>query len=319
MDQVDLRTSLLGLTLPVPVIINAMTGGVAEAAAINRVLGRVAAAFGIPVAVGSQRAALDDPSLVPTYAAVRTDNPDGIVIANLGAGATPQDARRAVSMIGANLLQLHLNAPQELIMAEGDRDFRGQLGSIAAVVADSRVPVVVKECGFGMSAETARRLHAVGVRAVDVGGRGGTNFARIEARRLGLRGPVDPGLLDWGIPTAASLLDVVGAALPGLDVVASGGVRHGSEAARALALGACAVGVAGALLRAVQRGGAETAQDFLAGFLRDLRTVVLLVGSTTLADLRRAPRVLTGFTREWAEQRGAPLASARTVPQPPRS
>ena len=305
LEQVDLRTSLLGAALPVPVIINAMTGGVPQAAAINRVLGGLAAAFGIPVAVGSQRAALDDPSLAPTYAAVRTENPGGIVMANLGAGATPLEARRAVAMVGADLLQLHLNAPQELVMAEGDRDFRGQLEAIAAVVAGCGVPVVVKECGFGMSAETAGRLHAVGVRAVDVGGRGGTNFARIEARRLDPPSAVDPGLLDWGIPTAASLLEVTTAGWPGLDVVASGGVRFGSEAARALAMGACAVGIAGALLQSLHHGGADAARGFLEGFLRDLRTAALLVGATTLADLRRAPRVLTGFTREWAEQRCA--------------
>ncbi len=301
LGQVDLRTSLLGAALPVPVLINAMTGGVPQAAAINRALGGLGAAFGIPVAVGSQRAALDDERLAPTYAAVRLDNPEGIVIANLGAGATPQEARRAVAMVGADLLQLHLNAPQELVMAEGDRDFRGRLEAIAAVVAGCGVPVIVKECGFGMSAETAGRLYAAGVRAVDVGGRGGTNFARIEARRQ--EHPVDPGLLDWGIPTVASLLEVTAAAWPGLDVVASGGVRFGSEAARALAMGACAVGIAGVLLRSLHQGGMDAARDFLEAFLRDLRTTALLVGATTLADLRQAPRVLTGFTREWVEQR----------------
>ena len=301
LGQVDLRTSLLGAALPVPVLINAMTGGVPRAAAINRALGGLGAAFGIPVAVGSQRAALEDEHLAPTYAAVRLDNPGGIVIANLGAGATPQEARRAVAMVGADLLQLHLNAPQELVMAEGDRDFRGRLEAIAAVVAGCGVPVIVKECGFGMSAETAGRLYAAGVRAVDVGGRGGTNFARIEARRQ--EHPVDPGLLDWGIPTAASLLEVTAAAWPGLDVVASGGVRFGSEAARALAMGACAVGIAGALLRSLHQGGMDAARGFLEAFLRDLRTTALLVGATTLFDLRQAPRVLTGFTREWAEQR----------------
>ncbi len=303
LDQVDLRTRLLGLELPRPIIVNAMTGGVAEAAVINRALGRLAADLGLAVAVGSQRAALEDPALARTYAAVREENRDGVVLANLGAGASPAEARQAIAMIGANALQLHLNAPQELQMAEGDRDFRGRLEAVAAVVA-SGVPVLVKECGFGMSAETARRLHAVGVRAVDVGGRGGTNFARIERQRSADEAGADPGLLDWGIPTAASLLEVVGAGLPGLEVVASGGVRWGSEAARALALGACAVGVAGPVWRALHRDGQEGARRYLLGLLNDLGTTALLTGATTLARLWAAPVVLTGQVLAWAEQRG---------------
>jgi isopentenyl-diphosphate delta-isomerase len=303
LDAVDLRTTLLGRELAAPVVINAMTGGVQAATDINRTLGRLARELGLAVAVGSQRAALDDPSLEGTYAAVREANPDGLVLANLGAGATVAEARRAVAMIGADALQLHLNAPQELQMAEGDRDFRGQLARIAEVVAALDVPVVVKECGFGMSRETAERLYAVGVRTVDVGGRGGTNFARIERRRSGTEREADPGLVDWGIPTAASLLEVVSAALPGLEVIASGGIRWGSEAARALALGASAVGVAGPVWQALHGGGYAGARAYLERLVGDLRTTVLLAGATDLEGLRRAPRVLTGLLRDWAAQR----------------
>lgn len=303
LHQVDLRTQLLGHELPVPLVINAMTGGVEVAGEINRALGRLAADLGVPVAVGSQRAALEEPHLQRTYAAVRDANPDGLVFANLGAGASVADARRAVAMVGADALQLHLNAPQELQMAEGDRDFGGQLSAIAEVVAGCDVPVIVKECGFGMSRETAARLYGAGVRAVDVGGLGGTNFAHIEQRRRGVAGGADPGLTEWGIPTAASLLEVVDAGLPGLEVVASGGIRWGSEAARALALGATAVGIAGPVWRALHDGGYAAALAYLRRLVEDMRITALLAGATTVEGLRRAPRVLTGLLRDWAVQR----------------
>lgn len=299
--EVDLSTSLLGRRLAQPLIIGAMTGGAPAVASINRDLARVARTLGLAMAVGSQRAGLEDPAVAATYSVVREEHPDGVVLANLGAGASVEDARRAMAMVRADILQLHLNAPQELAMPEGDRDFRGQLAAVAAVAA-AGLPVLVKECGFGMSRETAVRLHAAGVRAVDVAGRGGTNFARIEARRAGA--PLDPGLEQWGIPTAASLLEVLGARLPGLEVVASGGVRHGSTAAAALAAGATAVALAGPVLRALHAGGAAGCQAYLEGVLASLRAAVALAGARNLAELRRRPLVVLGATAAWCRARG---------------
>lgn len=303
LDEVDLSVEFAGRRLLQPVIINAMTGGVAEAEAINRDLGRLARRFGLAVAVGSQRAALRNRELCRTYRSIREANPDGLVIANLGAGATPEEAEAAVAMIAADALQLHLNAPQELQMAEGDRDFRGQRSAIARVLEAVSVPVIVKECGFGLSQETAVDLYRLGVRIVDVAGKGGTNFARIEwlRRRDGRRG--DPGLLDWGIPTAASLLEVAALGLPDLQIVASGGIRYGSEAAKALALGADLVGVAGEVWRRLAQGGLAAAERYLSDFLEDLRAAALLTGARTLAELHSVPRVLKGTLRLWFEQR----------------
>lgn len=303
-SDVDLGTRLLGVPLAQPLLINAMTGGAPAVAEINRQLARVARELGLAMAVGSQRAGLEDPAVADTYAVVRAENPDGVVIANLGAGATAADARRAVDMVGAQILQLHLNAPQELAMPEGDRDFSGQLAAMAEVAAGS-IPVLVKECGFGMSRETARRLYAAGVRAVDVAGHGGTNFARIEARRAGA--DRDPGLECWGIPTAASLVEVLSLDLPDLEVVASGGIGSGSAAAAALALGARAVGMAGPVLRALDQGGASGCRAFLRQVLDDLRAAVLLCGCADLAALRRHPAVIGGATAAWAGARGIPV------------
>lgn len=308
LSEVDLATSLAGVRLPNPVIINAMTGGAPGVAGINRDLATVAAELGLAMAVGSQTAGLREPAVAETYRVVREANPGGVLLANVSAGASVDDALRAVAMIDANLLQIHLNAPQELIMAEGDRDFRGQLERIALLVRESPVPVVVKECGFGVSRETARQLQGVGVRAVDVSGRGGTNFAWIEAQRRG-ETDLDPGLQAWGIPTACALLEVAGLALPGLDVMASGGIAYGSEAAKALAIGARAVGVAGAVLRQHAAGGITAVRRYLSALCADLARAALLVGGPTLYALQRRPVVVTGFTREWSRARGVDLDS----------
>jgi isopentenyl-diphosphate delta-isomerase len=308
LDEVDLSTELGGRRLPFPVLINAMTGGVAEAEAVNRAVGRLGRELQLPVAVGSQRAGLRDGALRRTYTVVREENPDGVVIGNLGAGATPTEAEDAVAMLRADFLQLHLNAPQELQMPEGDRDFRGRLRAIERVVSHLPIPVIVKECGFGMSRETARRLWDAGVRIVDVAGRGGTNFARIEYQRRTDGAPPDPGLLDWGIPTAASLWDVVDAGLPGLEVVASGGIRFGSEVAKCLALGARAAGVAGFVLRSLHEEGYEGVRARLEALLRDLRASLLLTGARDIESLAHRPRLIRGETRAWIEARRAMAA-----------
>lgn len=311
LGDVDLRTELAGCRLAAPLVINAMTGGAAGVGEINRNLARVAARHGLAMAVGSQTAALRDPSTTETYVVVRREH-SGVVLANLSADADPGAARRAVEMLEANILQIHLNAAQELVMPEGDRDFTGWLKGIERLVAALPVPILVKEVGFGLSREVVRQLYEVGVRAVDVGGRGGTNFARIEARRAAEAGGtaeyrLDPGLEGWGIPTACALLEVAGLGLPGLDVVASGGITHGSEAAKALALGACAVGVAGPLLRACLAGGEAAAAAFVENFLLDARRAVLLAGAQNLAALRRRPVVILGETGRWGERRGVDL------------
>ena len=305
--EIDLATNITGRRLGAPVIINAMTGGAPGVESINRDLAAVAAELGLAMAVGSQTAGIREPEVVRTYQVVREANPKGIVIGNVSAAATVDDARRAVEMIGADLLQVHLNAPQELVMPEGDRDFRGQLERIAEIVRAVPVPVIVKECGFGLSRETARRLYEAGVRIIDLSGRGGTNFVVIEAERAGTA-DLDPGLFTWGISTACATAEVAALGLPELTIIASGGIRHGSEAAKALALGACAVGVAGAVLQAWKEDGARGAHRYLAALLTDLKRCMLLVGARTPAALRRVPVVLTGATAQWCALRGVDLA-----------
>lgn len=299
LDEVSLAVSLLGKPLRVPLIINAMTGGTAQGAAINRDLAAVAAEFGLGMAVGSQAVALEDPSLAYSFQVVRQVNPDGLLLANVSARVSPDAALRAVEMVGADALQVHLNVPQELAMPEGDRGFRGLLENLTRLVSHSPVPVVAKEVGFGLSREAAAALLETGVAALDVGGAGGTNFLAIESAR---GGPLGQEMTAWGIPTVASLLEVL-SLQPGVPVVASGGIQDALQAAKALALGANAVGMAAWFLHRWHRGGAEEVRREVAAFEYRLRAAVLMSGAASVDELGRRPVVITGATAEWLRAR----------------
>nr|WP_026174127.1 type 2 isopentenyl-diphosphate Delta-isomerase [Effusibacillus pohliae] len=300
LEDCCLNTQIGGLALSSPVFINAMTGGAAAAKEINQRLAEAARETGVALAVGSQRAALINPELVDTYRIVRKVNPHGIIIANLGAGASVDDAQRAIEMVEANLLQLHLNVPQELVMPEGDRHFKGMLAAIQAVVERVSTPVIVKEVGFGMCRETYTQLKGIGVSIVDVGGRGGTNFVTIENRRRG-KGEYEY-LTDWGQSTAVSLLEAKG--LTGVDLISSGGIRHPLDMAKSLALGAKAVGVAGPILRILTQQGVQGVIEAIGSWHEQLRTIMTLVGTESVEGLTSVPLVVTGKTKQWCEARG---------------
>lgn len=306
LDEVTLKTSLLGMELGSPLFINALTGGTPLSRRVNAALAGAARECGLPMALGSQMAALENPLVEGTFRVVRRIYPEGLLWANLGAYATPDLARRAVEMIGAAALQIHLNAPQELAMKEGDCFFRGALRRIEAIAAAVDCPVIVKEVGFGIAREQARLLIAAGAAAIDVGGRGGTNFLAIENRRARRR--LTPGLLGWGLPTAVSLLEVLHAAAGcRAAVIASGGMFSSVNAAKALALGAQAVGLAGYPLYLLLKRGRRALVRAIKGLERELRLIMLMTGSATLEELRRAPLVITGPTRAWMQQRRIPL------------
>lgn len=310
-DRLDPSISFLGQRLELPLVIASMTGGHPDGERVNAALGRAAERHGIAMGVGSQRAALRNPDLAASYAVARREAPTAFLMANVGAPQlvaqgdaqplTIDDVVRLAAMIEANAVIVHLNALQELIQPEGDRAATGLLRAIERLVAALDLPVVAKETGGGISAEVARRLATTGVAAIDVGGRGGTSFAAIE----GMRGAEQADeravnlaqrLADWGIPTAAS----VGlAARAGLPVVATGGIRSGLDAGRAIALGATAVGVARPLLQAVLDGGDDGVDRWLDQFRTELLATQFLTGSATIADLARAPVVVTGATSHW--------------------
>ena len=293
-DAIDLKARLLGRPLKLPFLISSMTGGPARAEAINARLAEAAGALGIALAVGSQRIALDSGASVGLGMDLRRRAPDVLILANLGAiefakGYGLDQARRAVEMIGADALILHLNPLQEAVQTGGDRDWRGVASGIAVVAEAFPGRLVVKETGAGISGEVAARLQAMGVAALDVAGAGGTNWGLIEgARAQGARAAaVVKPFAGWGVPTAKSLIDCRAAA-PGLELIGSGGIRDGLDAARAIRLGARVVGQAAGLLEAALVSTEAVIEHFevLAG---QLRLACFLTGSADLAALAQAP------------------------------
>jgi isopentenyl-diphosphate delta-isomerase len=312
--RIDPSVDFLGRRLALPLVIASMTGGFARGGEVNAGLARAAERHGLAMGVGSQRAALRDPRLRDSYEVARREAPTAFLMANVGAAQlvpqpdgrdplTPTDVLALAEMIRADAVIVHLNAVQELVMPEGDRNAAGWADAIARLVDALPIPVVAKETGGGVDEHAARRLARAGVAAIDVGGRGGTSFAAIEGMRAAEQGD-DRGvrlagvLAEWGIPTPVS---IVLAARAGLPIVATGGVRTGLDAARAIALGATAVGVARPLLEALLGGGDAAVSAWIERFAEELTAAMFLTGSATTGDLARVPRVIGGETRRWLD------------------
>jgi isopentenyl-diphosphate delta-isomerase len=310
LSEVDTSVVLLGKTLRAPIVIAAMTGGTEKAAQINRDLASIAEERGYAFGLGSQRAMHVRPWTAATYR-VRDVAPTALVLGNVGVvqarGMTTSEVRLLLDEAGADALCVHLNPAMELVQPGGDRDFSQGLATIQRMVESVGLPVVVKETGCGLSPGVGRRLRDVGVRHVDVSGAGGTSWVGVETLRAEAAGDarshhLGASLWDWGIPTAASVALV---SHLGFDtVVATGGVAGGLDAARALALGAHAVGLARPVLKALVSGGRAAAVELLEGVEAELRAAMLLTGSRDVAALRRAPKVLTGELRSWLEELG---------------
>lgn len=299
-EEIDTRTKLLGKELRYPIVIAGMTGGTESAASVNRDLASLAERRGYAFGVGSQRAMDSNEAIRWTYE-VREHAPQALVLGNMGAvqakDMTTAQVEDLVRTIGADALCLHLNPAQELIQAGGDRDFRGCLAAIGRLQRELPFPVVAKETGAGMSLATVRRLIEVGVTTVDVSGAGGTSWVGVEALRAkGVAKAMGELFWDWGIPTGAS---VAWAAREGLSVIATGGIRTGLDVAKAIALGAHAVGIARGFYIAQQRGGAEALDELAEHLEGALRTAMLLTGNRTITELRKTPRVITGALKDW--------------------
>lgn len=293
-DAIDLSAVFLGRRLTSPFLISSMTGGPARAAAINARLAEAAQALGIALAVGSQRVALESEADVGLGADLRRRAPDALILANLGAvqfvkGYGLDEARRAMEMIGADGLILHLNPLQEAVQAEGDRDWRGVAAAIATISAAFPGRLVVKETGAGLSAAVVRRLADLGVAALDVAGAGGTNWGLIEGARAagGRAEAVVRPFGDWGVPTARALVDAAAAA-PGLPLIGSGGIRDGLDAARAIRLGARVVGQAAGVLEAALVS-TEAVTEHFEILAAQLRLACFCTGSADLHALAQAP------------------------------
>lgn len=304
LEEVSLETTVFGVIQRSPLFINAVTGGTPLARRVNAALAWVARECGLTMATGSQKVALKHPSVRNTFQVVRKINPAGNLWGNLGSYASPQQVREAIEMIDASAVQIHLNVPQELAMKEGDYQFRGGLQRIRKIVQSAGVPVIVKEVGFGIAREQAIALFESGVAALDVGGRGGTNFMAIENRRSA--GKISPELLKWGIPTAISLFEVLSAVKEAGsgEVIAAGGMASSVNVAKALALGARAVGLAAWPVAILLKKGRLALVREIRKLEQELRLIMLMTGASSMDELRSCPLVVTGFTAQWLRRRG---------------
>lgn len=282
-----------------PFYIEAITGGSQRAELVNRRLAKIAARHHIAMACGSQSIALKDPHVQNSFKVVREVNPDGIVIANISAGSSLTQAQAAVDMVAANALELHLNTTQELVMPEGERSFHW-LTNIEQIVNHLSVPVIVKEVGFGMSKETVSKLISVGVTVVNVSGRGGTNFVRIEDRRNHENSFVD--LNDWGQTAVESLLESC-QLQDQISFIAGGGVVSALDVIKCGTLGASAVGVAGFFLDQLIHKGDDVLSQIISNWQTEIKRLLVLCGCHNFDELRSVPTVLSSDLRNYIEQR----------------
>jgi isopentenyl-diphosphate delta-isomerase len=295
LDQVDPSTEVFGRRQHAPLLISCMVGGTDRAASLNRVLAQVAQELGLAMGLGSGRILLEDPDVLKSFD-VRRAAPDVLLFANLGAvqlnkGYGVDHCRRLVEALRADALVLHLNALQEAVQPEGDTCFAGLLSRIGELCRRLDVPVVVKEVGWGIAPDAVRLLVDAGVSAVDVAGAGGTSWSEAERHRITepWRARVASAFAGWGIPTAECVRQAVQVA-PDATIFASGGIRNGIDVAKAIALGADLVGVAGPFLRAGAEGE-EAALNLGRELVETLRIAMFGIGARTLADLRFTPRL----------------------------
>lgn len=296
LHQVDTSVTVFGKKLKAPILISSMTGGTEQAQAINRTLAQAAEARGIAMGLGSQRAAIEDPSLAPTFQ-VRELAPTTVLLANLGAvqlnyGYTIEHCRRAVDMLGADALILHFNALQEAVQPEGDTRFSGLLNKIEAVCRALPVPVIAKEVGWGFSDDTVRRLVEAGVSAIDVAGAGGTSWSQVEMYRAATEAQrrVAGTFVSWGIPTSEAVLAAKRAA-PNISIFASGGLRNGLDIAKCIALGATLGGMAGPFLKAAVES-LEAVLDEIKIAQTELQIAMFGIGVSSIDRLQNTDRLI---------------------------
>jgi len=310
-QEIDLHTTVFNHKFAAPLMVSAITGGTLEAKKINATIAEAVEELGLGMGVGSQRAAIENKKLEKTFAIVRRKAPTAFLIANIGGVQLVREygrkeVKKAIEMIDADAIAVHLNPLQEAVQPEGETSFKGVLGKISEIVRELDKPLIVKETGAGISAEEAKKLEAVGVAGIDVSGVGGTSFAAVEyyrakGRKTSFQRRLGDVFWDWGIPTTISIVEV--AQTVKIPVIASGGIRNGLEVVKALALGASLAGFAQPVLQEAVKGIKET-KNMLCLMMEELKNAMFLVGAETPQALRKAPLVIMGKTAEWLRLRG---------------
>jgi isopentenyl-diphosphate delta-isomerase len=290
----------LDKTIDLPIMINAVTGGTEYTLDINKQLAKLSRECNIPMAVGSQTIAIENKSMRNSFGVVREINDSGIVIANISANSSYENVCEAVEMIEADAVQLHLNTAQEICMGEGDRHFKGILNNIKNIVSSLQTPIIVKEVGFGLSFEAAKKLYNAGVRYIDTGGRGGTNFITIEDRR---NQELDYSFLKhWGISTAQSLLECKNVS-GDLKVICSGGITKAEEIVKSIAMGAELTGISGLILRELLDNGYDAAKACIERLQYEMKVFMLLLGAENIEKLSQIEYLLKGELYQFYKQK----------------
>lgn len=305
-EEIDPSSSFMGKKIDLPLMINAMTGGTERGKKINISLAKLAREFNIPLQLGSMRLALEDPKTADSFKGAREIlGPEPVLLANLSAGATLQEVEKAMEIIDADGIGLHVNPAQELAMVEGDRDFRGRKEALLKVSKAFPGRVIIKEVGFGFSRKDGEFLSSLPVDYIDCSGSGGTNFMEIEDLRRKEREKENSKgsefsleeFYDWAIPSALSLINVR-ETCPGKKIIASGGIEKAADLLKAMVLGADYGALAGVLLRELHAGGEEAGQKYLENFRRHFLIGMALLGASDLKSLKKIPYRLTGRLRE---------------------
>lgn len=313
MEEISLKRKFLGREFHLPFIIEPLTGGFPEAQIINASLAEAAEKLNIPMGVGSMRIALENDQFQKSFKIVREKAPNAFIIANIGIRQIIENGieyvKKAIEMINADALYIHLNPLQEIIQPEGEKNFKGSLEKIIECCNSIEKPIIIKEVGCGISMEVAKILKKTGIAAIDIAGAGGTSWAAIEYYRAKEAGDKYKTIMgetfwDWGLPTAASLIEVK--AISNIEIIASGGIRNGLDAAKCLGLGATMVGFAQPLLWPATRG-CEYVLEKIKLYTEELKLALFLTNSKNINDLEDKI-VISGPLKEWVNSRGIKLS-----------
>jgi isopentenyl-diphosphate delta-isomerase len=315
-QKIELSTTVFGHKFSAPLIVGAITGGTSEATKINATIAEAVEDLGLGMGVGSQRAAIEDRKLEKTFNIARKKAPTAFLVANIGGvqlvhGYGLAEAKKAIEMIDADALAIHLNPLQEAVQPEGQTNFKGMLEKIAEIAKELEKPVIAKETGAGITAGEAKKLETVGVKGIDVSGAGGTSFAAVEhyrakGRANSFQRSLGNAFWDWGTPTATSIVEVSQTVT--IPVIASGGIRDGVDVAKAFALGASLASLSQPVLQVAVKGVKET-KDALSLLTDELRNGMFLVGANSVRSLRETPLIIMGKTAEWLKIRGFDIQS----------
>ncbi|MFO7796446.1 MAG: type 2 isopentenyl-diphosphate Delta-isomerase [Promethearchaeati archaeon] len=314
LDDINLSSEFLGKSISAPIIVGAMTGGTELTKKINVSLAKAAQKYNIPMMVGSQRVIVRHPETKETFSAVRENAPDIPIVGNIGIAQVAASENfdyiaTIIDNIKADALAIHLNVIQELIQPEGDKVFSGTIEKIKTIKNQYKIPIVVKECGCGISKEIAQKLVEIGVEVIDVSGVGGTSWVAVEyyrAKKEKIQSKMDLGKLywDWGIPTAASILEVSSVVNQSslTKIIGSGGIRNGIDVAKALRIGAHYAAMARPFLM-VALEGSTSIENFIEKTLTELKITMLLTSSRNPVELKNAPIVISSSLKEWIKER----------------